>query len=124
MVEYRIDENGECYLMEVNGRFWGSLALSIEAGVNFPLALIKNDLQQRALVYSKDLRVAWEMGFFLRFLRIMKGKPRGFPGTFPNRRQGILELMSLFSFKNRWEVLKWTDPLPFLSELVNGIKKI
>jgi len=34
---YRCDSRtGACYLMEVNGRPWGSLQLAVDAGVNFP----------------------------------------------------------------------------------------
>lgn len=37
MVEFRVDRpNGHVALMEVNGRYWGSLGLSILAGVDFP----------------------------------------------------------------------------------------
>ena len=36
MVEYRHDPStGRCCLMEINGRFWGSLQLAIDAGVDF-----------------------------------------------------------------------------------------
>jgi len=42
MVEFKVDKlNGEPKLMEVNGRFWGSLALAIAAGVDFPYLLYK-----------------------------------------------------------------------------------
>ncbi|KKC26057.1 hypothetical protein WP12_10620 [Sphingomonas sp. SRS2] len=40
MVEYRYDEaSGEFWLMEINFRFWGSLHLSLYAGVDFPRLL-------------------------------------------------------------------------------------
>lgn len=40
MVEFRYDPtNGDAVLMEVNGRFWGSLPLAIHSGVNFPYLL-------------------------------------------------------------------------------------
>ncbi|HUR37755.1 MAG TPA: ATP-grasp domain-containing protein, partial [Terriglobales bacterium] len=40
MVEYKDDiADGIPKLMEVNGRFWGSLQLATNAGVNFPLTL-------------------------------------------------------------------------------------
>lgn len=40
MVEFKLDRNdGRPKLMEVNGRFWGSLPLSIAAGVDFPYLL-------------------------------------------------------------------------------------
>jgi predicted ATP-grasp superfamily ATP-dependent carboligase len=39
MVEFRVDANGQHWLIEVNPRLWGSLALAIDAGVDFPLGL-------------------------------------------------------------------------------------
>jgi hypothetical protein len=41
MMEYRWNSiSGQFYLMEMNGRFWGSLHLALYAGVDFPLLLI------------------------------------------------------------------------------------
>src|SRR5207249_2900067 len=39
MVEFKREPDGRFCLMEVNPRLWGSLALAIDAGVNFPLGL-------------------------------------------------------------------------------------
>src|SRR5262249_5802803 len=40
MVEFKWDErSGDFWLMEINGRFWGSLPLAIAAGVDFPYYL-------------------------------------------------------------------------------------
>jgi predicted ATP-grasp superfamily ATP-dependent carboligase len=42
MVEFKVDRrDGQAKLMEVNGRFWGSLQLSLDAGINFPLMLYR-----------------------------------------------------------------------------------
>jgi len=42
MAEFKINPNGgDVKLMEVNGRFWGSLPLAIKAGVDFPYLLYK-----------------------------------------------------------------------------------
>ena len=42
MIEYKIDtRTGAPYLMEINGRFWGSLQLAIDAGIDFPLLLVR-----------------------------------------------------------------------------------
>jgi protein-tyrosine-phosphatase/glycosyltransferase involved in cell wall biosynthesis/predicted ATP-grasp superfamily ATP-dependent carboligase len=41
MVEFRVDSSSNFWLMEINPRLWGSLALSIDAGVNFPLGLLR-----------------------------------------------------------------------------------
>jgi hypothetical protein len=41
MMEYRWDAaSDKFYLMEMNGRFWGSLHLALYAGVNFPVLLV------------------------------------------------------------------------------------
>jgi predicted ATP-grasp superfamily ATP-dependent carboligase len=46
MVEFRVDSrDGVPKLMEINPRFWGSMALAIQAGVNFPLLLYKIALE-------------------------------------------------------------------------------
>jgi predicted ATP-grasp superfamily ATP-dependent carboligase len=39
MVEFKVSSDGTPYLMEINGRFWGSLQLAIDAGVDFPYLL-------------------------------------------------------------------------------------
>src|SRR5690606_16205653 len=41
MVEFKRDAHGRVCLMEINPRLWGSLALAIDAGVDFPLGMWK-----------------------------------------------------------------------------------
>jgi len=40
MVEFKVTPIGDAYLMEINPRLWGSLALGIDCGVNFPVGLL------------------------------------------------------------------------------------
>ena len=49
MVEYRITPDGEPFLMEVNGRFWGSLQLSVDAGIDFPWLLYQLTIGEQIL---------------------------------------------------------------------------
>lgn len=42
MVEFKLNGQGEPKLIEVNGRFWGSLPLAIASGVDFPYLLYKS----------------------------------------------------------------------------------
>jgi predicted ATP-grasp superfamily ATP-dependent carboligase len=43
MVEFRYDPtSGQYWLMEINGRFWGSLSLPVLCGVNFPYVLLES----------------------------------------------------------------------------------
>jgi len=64
MVEFKLkEESGEANLIEVNGRFWGSLPLAINAGVDFPFLLYK-------LMVEGDAISAWnyKLGFVERWL--------------------------------------------------------
>lgn len=48
MVEFRVDaDSGRHWLMEINGRFWGSLPLATFAGADFPKALVELLLEDR-----------------------------------------------------------------------------
>jgi len=65
MVEFRIAEGGTAYLMEVNTRFWGSLQLAIDAGVDFPALLVSNELGlglESPATYKIGQRLRWFLG--------------------------------------------------------------
>lgn len=65
MVEFRVDPSGEPYLMEVNTRFWGSLQLAIDSGVDFPALLLKTSLNQPMEPiheYRIGQRLRWLLG--------------------------------------------------------------
>ncbi len=66
MVEYKIDHRDDvAKLMEVNGRFWGSLQLAIDAGVNFPVLLcqaLRYHDSATQLAYKIGVRSRWLLG--------------------------------------------------------------
>jgi predicted ATP-grasp superfamily ATP-dependent carboligase len=59
-IDMRIDQrDGQLYLIEVNPRFWGSLAASVRAGVNFPQIAVQLALgEQPVAAMSRRLRYA------------------------------------------------------------------
>jgi predicted ATP-grasp superfamily ATP-dependent carboligase len=62
MVEFKIDNRtGTPVLMEINGRFWGSLQLAIDAGVDFPAIAVEDDPEPRA-GYRVGVRSRWLWG--------------------------------------------------------------
>lgn len=73
MVEFKIDpRTNEPKLMEVNPRFWGSLALPIYAGIDFPYLLYKLAMEgdvESAKDYRVGLQCRWLVGDFLCFLK-------------------------------------------------------
>ena len=66
MVEYKIDARTSTpYLMEVNGRFWGSLQLAIDSGVDFPglpRSVALGDAPAPIATYRHGVRSRWFWG--------------------------------------------------------------
>ena len=66
MLEYKQDHrSGVPFLMEVNGRFWGSLQLAVDAGVDFPYLCCQLALGQAPDVpasYTVGVRSRWLLG--------------------------------------------------------------
>jgi predicted ATP-grasp superfamily ATP-dependent carboligase len=127
MVEFRTDNRtDDIYLMEVNGRFWGSLQLAIDAGVNFPALLVDwiagEHIQKPA--YETGVIVRWWAGDFIRTLRVLKGRPSGFTGTFPTRLSAIREFLGPQPRGTRNEVLRWSDCLPSIVEPISIVRKL
>ena len=83
--------------LEVNGRFWNSLALAIHAGVDFPglvaeLAQGKDvELKDR---YRENVRCRWFLGDFRHLLEVMRGAPSGYPGKFPSRLGSLVQFLT------------------------------
>ena len=66
MIEYkRHTATGVPYLMEINGRFWGSLQLAIDAGADFPAHLMARALGAPLPAippFRSGLALRWEWG--------------------------------------------------------------
>jgi predicted ATP-grasp superfamily ATP-dependent carboligase len=127
MVEFRVEEGtGEAYLMEINGRFWGSLQLAIDSGVNFPSLLIDWLMGKRVEKpsYKEGVILRWWIGDFIRTLRVLRGRPMGFTGVFPSRLSAIAEFLGPQPSGTKNEVLRWTDCWPSLIEPISVMRKL
>lgn len=123
MVEYRYDErSGRAVLMEINGRFWGSLPLASHAGAPFGLATYYALGLDRALpalqTYEAGLRCRFMIAETRRLLRILFALRH-----IPDRSLRFSKLREVGGFlagflrKPRYYVFSWRDPLPFLVDL-------
>jgi predicted ATP-grasp superfamily ATP-dependent carboligase len=128
MVEYKRDaRTGKDYLMEVNGRFWGSLQLAIDAGVNFPRLLVAAALgeqQKASRGYRVGVRSRWWWGQVDHVVGRVRRRPNGPPippGTI-SLPQAVTDLFfGPFRSRDYEEVLSWNDPLPFVSETLRWL---
>jgi predicted ATP-grasp superfamily ATP-dependent carboligase len=124
MVEFR-GEPGNAMLMEINGRFWGSLQLAIDAGVNFPRILVDTAQGRTSPMprYREGVVLRWWLGDLARVGRVMKGPPRGFAGAFPSRLEGLAQFLGPQPPSTRNEVLRWEDPLPAIGEVLALLRR-
>jgi predicted ATP-grasp superfamily ATP-dependent carboligase len=130
MVEYKRDAaTGQPYLMEVNGRFWGSLQLAIDSGVDFPrilvgLALGGRDEQMPS--YRVGVRSRWWWGQVDHIIgRVRRSGMVEVPPPYARtvgRAFGDL-LFGALRPADYEEVLRWTDPRPFWNESIRWIAR-
>ncbi len=126
MIEFR-DDGGDPCLMEVNGRFWGSLQLAVSAGVDFPRLWLAALAGERPAVppdYRVGVTLRWLWGDVKRLLYILAGPPPGYPGTYPTRWQGVRELFARQPRGTRLEAWDPADPWPAAGEWVQGIGEL
>jgi len=124
MVEFRVADDGTPYLMEVNGRFWGSLQLAIDCGVDFPWLLYQitqNLPLAEPQPYAIGKRLRWLLGD-LDSLLIQLRQERG---NLRVKAQAVLAFAHTFVDPAcRQEILRLSDPQPGIRELVQWLRAL
>jgi predicted ATP-grasp superfamily ATP-dependent carboligase len=122
MVEFKISEStGVPYLMEVNGRFWGSLQLAVEAGVDFPELLVAAATGERpapVLDYRVGVRNRWWWGDVDHLVTTLIRSPAelSLPAGAPTRRETFRQFIRTNPARARGGARRLSDPVPFLCE--------
>src|SRR5262249_35806196 len=87
-VEYRVRKDGTPYFLEVNPRTWNSLALAINAGVDFPQMVAEiaehGDVRCHGS-YPSGVVCRWWLGDLHRLLYVWQGISGSYPGKTPSR---------------------------------------
>ena len=120
MVEFKITAEGKPYLMEVNGRFWGSLQLAIDAGVDFPWLLYQMATGRAldpAAGYATGVRSRWLLGDLARLCKVLTGNELPQRLRFSDRMRAVLEFLDFFDSSTRCEENRWRDIRPFFSQV-------
>jgi predicted ATP-grasp superfamily ATP-dependent carboligase len=125
MVEYRKKADSPAVFMEVNGRFWHSLALACYAGVDFPTLLARMAEQgdvERNPGYRSGVRCRWLLGGVRHLVEVWKGPPAGYPGSYPGRMRTLINVLMPVPGTYH-DLFQWRDPLPEFGDWLNVLMR-
>ena len=116
MVEFKHDSrDGVTKLLEINGRFWGSLQLAVDSGVDFPYLLyrlaVDGDIDP-VFTYRVGVRLRWWLGDLDWLLIRLRER-----GSLARRLKAIPEFLRPAGRGARAEVFRPDDPAPAIREL-------
>jgi predicted ATP-grasp superfamily ATP-dependent carboligase len=127
MVEFKVDSDTRVpYLMEINGRFWGSLPLSIAAGVDMPFLYYKDMIEgERPLVpiiAREGVTSHHRMGDVRNLLSVFFKRDAMRKQLYPKRLSALREFLILpkGTVSDVWTP---SDPKPACMEIVDITKK-
>jgi len=130
MVEFKVGEDGP-RLMEINGRVWGSIALAVKSGIDFPARMAELYLSGPPQ-NGREPDTSYELGVRSRNLDLevlwIASTLRGGEGrrlvAVPPRRQALRAALRLASPKDGFDVFTRDDPRLSLAEIARIVAKL
>jgi len=129
MVEFKRDlRDGKAKLMEINGRFWGSLQLAVFCGVDFPSLLI-DYLEGKNIAcgfpdYRQGVKMKWILGTLDHLLIRLKNDPLdlNLPAGAPSKWGAVREFLRFWGKDTTFDVFDCGDIGPFKFELAEYLR--
>src|SRR6185437_146797 len=125
MVEFRLPNQGGPFFLEVNGRFWNSLPLAVNAGCDFPALLARMAETGKPVSgngYEIGLRTRWLLGDFRHLIAVWRGAPREYPGQFPGRLHTLAQFLTPVPGTSH-DNFTFNDPLPEVGDWLDLITR-
>ena len=128
MVEFRRGAtDGKRYFLEINGRFWGSLALALHSGIDFPKALVECYQNGQPTTATSNYRAGikcrnifpGELAYLVSVLRATAAQGVDPP---PSKVRAVGEFFALSlnpTIKHDW--FWWSDPFPGILQAVGTV---
>lgn len=117
MAEFKVGADGTPRLMEINGRFWGSLQLAIDAGVDFPVLLLDQASGKTSTTpppYRAGVKSRWLWGDVDSLLIGLRRGPQSCGGR--GRLTQVADFLNLWSPGLSYENPRLSDLRPWLEE--------
>jgi predicted ATP-grasp superfamily ATP-dependent carboligase len=130
MIEFKHDHrSGRTFLMEINPRFWGSLQLAIDAGVDFPWYLVQVALGQPVapvMSWRVGVRSRWRFGELDNLIARLRHSPveLGLPADDPGLVRTAASVLLPWRPRQRSEVFRLDDPGPGIREALDWVRAL
>lgn len=123
MVEFKWNPATDAFvLVEINGRFWGSLPLAVAAGADFPAMLVEllveGKIQQR-MPYHENFyarNLSTDLQWYELVLRHQT--PEKFKGIWEDKSRLVTDLLRIFTLNHSFDIQSFNDPLPGFKDLL------
>jgi len=116
MVEFKLDNRDKkLKLMEVNGRFWGSLPLASASGVNFPYLLYKMSMDgdvKSVLRYKVGVKSRWLVGDILHLVSVLTESYDKKTVGNVEKIKTLLEFLKFYDEDLHYDIFSLDDILP------------
>jgi predicted ATP-grasp superfamily ATP-dependent carboligase len=126
MVEYKRTGNGDLVLMEINGRPWGSIALPIASGIDYPRYLIDwwltGALPPKSIAYRGRITCRRLVGELNHLRNVRKGKPAHWPGDYPRFWSSLARVAIPWYPGMHYDELWLSDWRPGVAEIGNWVR--
>ena len=126
MVEYKLPETGAPVLMEINGRPWGSIALPIASGIDYPRYLIDwcltGALPPKSVAYRAHIVCRRVVGELNHLRNVRRGRPEHWPGDYPTFWSTLARVAIPWYPGMHYDELWLSDLKPGVSEIANWFR--
>ncbi len=127
MVEFKVDsDTREPKLMEINGRFWGSLPLARASGVDMPYLfyayVMEGKRPERVVTGNANVSSIHFLGDVKHLMLVFFAHDPMRKILYPNRFQALKDFL-VHPRGVKYDVWSWSDPKPSLMEIIDILKK-
>jgi predicted ATP-grasp superfamily ATP-dependent carboligase len=126
MVEYKQTRDGRLVLMEINGRPWGSIALPIACGIDYPAFLIDwsltGNLPPTDIAYNSNITCRRVVSELTHLTNVRAGKPAGWSGEYPSFWSSLIKIAVPWFPGMHYDDLWLSDVRPGIAEIRNWFR--